>query len=243
MTRLTWLVLLSAALVTGCGAAYGTDPVLGCRSDSDCDSDEVCFIDGCGDPGKNIVVEVVPNPRGGLHAQDFRVDDLRSQQNLELYTPSVLQCQVRVAGTSSSGTYSDPITLRMTGESLLIPGVVRHLESTLVPNNGVYSLPVGTGRYNVTLLATGSELPPLSSTQEVQPGNLVQVDFTLPVSSELVRLSGKVLRQDARPVDVELEVQALEEELASSSRRHDAAGLVSIVVRESEERPVKVGIV
>lgn len=35
-------------------------------------------------------------------------------------------------------------------------------------------------------------------------------------------------------------VQALEEELASSSRKHDAAGLVSIVVREREERPVKV---
>lgn len=35
-------------------------------------------------------------------------------------------------------------------------------------------------------------------------------------------------------------VQALEDELASSSRRHDAAGLVSIVVREREERPVKV---
>jgi hypothetical protein len=36
-------------------------------------------------------------------------------------------------------------------------------------------------------------------------------------------------------------VQALEDELAASSRRHDEAGLVSIVVREAQERPVQVG--
>jgi hypothetical protein len=35
-------------------------------------------------------------------------------------------------------------------------------------------------------------------------------------------------------------VQALEEEIQASSRRHDSAGLVSIVVREATERPVKV---
>ncbi|MFY0567889.1 carboxypeptidase regulatory-like domain-containing protein [Archangium lansingense] len=219
MKRLTSLALLTMALATGCGSAYEADPVISCRSDSDCDSDEVCFIDGCGDPGKNIVVEVVPNPRGGLHAQDFRVEDLRSQQNIELFDPAILHGEVRVEGTSSSGAYSAPITLRMTGESLLIPGVVRRHESTLVPDNGGYSLPVGVGRYNVTLLATDAELPPLSSTQEVQPGRSVTLNFTLPVSSELVRLSGKVLRQDARPVDVELEVQALDEELRPLSQR------------------------
>ena len=35
-------------------------------------------------------------------------------------------------------------------------------------------------------------------------------------------------------------VQALEDELAASSRSHDQAGLVSIVVKEATERPVKV---
>lgn len=35
-------------------------------------------------------------------------------------------------------------------------------------------------------------------------------------------------------------VQDLEAEFAASSRKHDQAGLVSIVVREAEERPVKV---
>jgi hypothetical protein len=35
-------------------------------------------------------------------------------------------------------------------------------------------------------------------------------------------------------------VQDLEAELAASSRRHDQPGLVSIVVREATERPIKV---
>lgn len=37
-------------------------------------------------------------------------------------------------------------------------------------------------------------------------------------------------------------VQALEDELASTNIRHDTAGLVSIVVKEAVERPVKVGV-
>lgn len=217
--RSTSLVMLTTALVTGCGASYVADAVIGCRGDSECDDDEVCFIDGCGDPGRNIVVEVVPNPRAGLHAQDFRVEDLRSQQNIELYDPSILQGQVRLEGVSSKGAYPAPITLRMTGESMLIPGVARRHESTLVPDNGRYSLPVGVGRYNITLLATDSELPPQSSTQEVPPGSSVEQDFTLPVSSELVRLSGKVVRPSGTPVDVDLEVQALDEELRPLSQR------------------------
>lgn len=218
MRTRTPLVLLTAALATGCGY-NDPEPVLGCRSDSDCDSDEVCFIDGCGDPGRNIVVEVVPNPRVGLHAQDFRVTDLRSQQNIELYDPALLKGQVRVQGLASNSAYSAPITLRMTGESLLIPGLVRRHESTLVPENGSYSLPVGVGRYTVTLFANDSELPPLSGTREVEPGRSVLMDFTLPVSSELVRLAGKVARPDGTPVDVDLEVQAQDEELRPLSQR------------------------
>ncbi|WP_375765225.1 carboxypeptidase-like regulatory domain-containing protein [Archangium gephyra] len=244
MTRLTSFVLLTAALVSGCGASYEWESFVGCRSDNDCDSDEVCFIDGCGDPGKNIVVEVVPNPRAGLHAQDFRVDELRSQQNIELYDPSVLKGQVRVQGMTSSGTYSAPITLRMTGESLLIPGVMRRHESTFVPENGGYSLPVGVGRYNVTLLTTDSELPPLSGTREVQPGHSVMLDFTLPVSSELVRLSGTVMHQAETTVDVELEVQALDEELRPLSQRmrvtRDTGEFTLTLPPSAAERPTVV---
>jgi hypothetical protein len=216
---LLWMTLVTLA-TAGCGASDDVGPyTISCRSDSECEGEAVCFIDGCGDPGRNIVVEVVPNPKGGLHAQDFPVDELRSQQNIELFDPALLQGQVSVAGVTSPISYSAPITLRMTGESLLIPGVVRRHESTFTPDNGLYTLPVGSGRYNVTLIAANAELPPMSNTRDVQPGHAVRLDFTLPALTELVRLSGKVLRTAEQPVGVELEAQALDEELRPLSQR------------------------
>ncbi|WNG47808.1 carboxypeptidase regulatory-like domain-containing protein [Archangium minus] len=216
--RLTTSVLL-AALVAGCAPGHDYDTFIGCRSDSECDEDEVCFIDGCGNPGKDIVVEVVPNPKAGLHAQDFRVDDLRSQQNIELLDPATLQGQVLVQGESSTSGYPASVTLRMTGESLLIPGVRRYHESTFVPQNGGYSLPVASGHYSVTLLATNSEQPPLTSTRDVQPGRAVSLDFLLPDTSKLVRLSGAVVDQAGKPMDVDMEVQALDDQLRPLSQR------------------------
>jgi hypothetical protein len=47
----------------------------------------------------------------------------------------------------------------------------------------------------------------------------VSVDFTLPASTSLVRLSGKVVGQDGLPVDVDLEAQALDEALNPLSQR------------------------
>ncbi|MFL5352594.1 carboxypeptidase-like regulatory domain-containing protein [Archangium sp.] len=218
MRRLATSMLL-AALVTGCAAGDSGDTFLGCRSDDECGDNKVCFPDGCGDPGKNIVVEVVPNPKGGLYAQDFRVDDLRSQQNIELFDPATIQGQVLVQGTTTSSSYTSSITLRMTGESLLIPGVVRRHESTLVPMDGAYSLPVASGRYAVTLLAADAQQPPLFNNRDVQPGGMVSLDFTLADPSRLVRLSGGVVGPSGMPLDVDLEVQALDAALRPLSQR------------------------
>ena len=208
--------------VLGAGCAGGDAPELpfiGCRGDSDCSDNKVCFSDGCGDPGRDIVVEVVPNPKAGLYAQDLRVDDLRNPQPLELDDPATLQGRVLVQQLTSRGTYGDRVTLRLTGESLLIPGVQRLHESSLVPQGGAYSLPVGAGRYNVTLLTADAELPPVSDTRDVRPGPVETLDFVLPSPLELVRLSGRVLRLAGRPVDVGLEVQALDEAERPLSQR------------------------
>jgi len=233
-------VLLLPVLVMGCANSPMDFASITCHSDSECGDEQVCFADGCGDPGQNIVVEVVPNPKGGLHAQDFRVEALRSEQNIELFDPATLQGQVRVEATSSSSVnYTAPITLRMTGESLLLPGVVRRHESTLTPDNGTYTLPVGSGNYTVTLLAPNTELPPQSSLREVQvhPGRLVTQDFLLPAVSALVRLSGRVVGHDGLPVDVDLEAQALDENLRPLSQRvavkRGTEGVLSLALHPS----------
>ncbi|WP_224369941.1 carboxypeptidase-like regulatory domain-containing protein [Hyalangium versicolor] len=217
---------LLALVLAGAGCAYLPDEPkaseLVCRNDSECAAGQVCFLDGCGDPGQHIVVEVTPNPKAGLHAQDFAVENLRPQQNLELYGPARIEGEVRretLVSVPSTTAYSSPISLRVTGESLLIPGVTRRYESTLVPNNGEYELQVGSGSYTITLLAADTEVPPVTETRVVNPGGDVALDFLLPASSSLTRLSGQVVRQGSTLVDAELEVQALDDTLRPLSQR------------------------
>jgi hypothetical protein len=217
MNRFSVAMWMLAALVLGCAAS--SDEFISCRSDSECGDTQVCFPEGCGDPGKNIVVEVVANPKGGLYAQDFQVDDLRSEHDIALFDPPTFQGQVRMQTTASSSAYAAPITLRMTGESQLLPGVVRYHETTFTPEDGGYSLPVGAGHYAVTLLTTDTELPPLFQSREVRPGRTETLDFLLPASTSLLRVYGKVVRHDGLPMDVDLEIQALDETLRPLSQR------------------------
>jgi hypothetical protein len=220
------MALLALALVNLHCAYLPASPkesLLVCRSDSECSEGQVCFPDGCGDPGEHIVVEVTPNPKAGLHAQDFPVDHLRPQQNLELFKAASLQGQVlreTVLSGPSTTAFSSTITVRASGESLLIPGLVRHYESTLVPDNGAYQLAMGSGLYTVTLSAADPEVPPLQKEiVEVDPGHTVGVDFLLPAPTAITHLAGKVVRLGTTLVDADLEVQALNDALSPLSQR------------------------
>lgn len=219
--------LLALAVASSACAYLPDDPeesTLVCRNDSECGEGEVCFLDGCGNPGQFIFVEVTPNPRAGLHPQDFPVENLRPQQNLELFGRAALQGEVRreslmPSPESSTVAYSSPISVRATGESLLIPGVTRHYKATLVPDNGRFELSVGSGRYTVTLNAEDPQVPPVSESRAVNPGQAVPIPFLLPASTAVTRLTGKVVRQGTTLVDADLEVQALDESLRPLSQR------------------------
>lgn len=212
---------------TGCGLFPEDRPPdqLVCRSDAECAAGQVCFVDGCGNPGGDIVVEVQAHPRAGLHAQDFPVDRLRPEQNLELFSPVRLRGEVYrgslpdTDGGTTPIAYHEPIHLLATGESRLIPGVARRYETTLVPDNGAWMLPVGSGDYTVTLTPLDPTLPPLLRTTSVDPGTGGTVAFELPAPTRLVSLSGTLVLQGTRRVDADLEVQALDELLRPLSQR------------------------
>ncbi len=211
------LVLMTAVWVTACSPG---DPMpIGCSSDQQCGEGEVCFAGGCGNPGENIVLEVRPNPQAGLHAQDFEVQSLSGQQNVELADPSAFQGRVSQEGDSGSSAYSGAVTFRVTGESLLIPGVERRYTSTLTPENGLYQVPVGTGRYTITLTPASVDLPPVQHHQEVESGQTVGLDFLLPSSTAVTRLSGKVVHLGQPLVEADLEVQAFDAILRPLSHR------------------------
>ncbi|CAM3496441.1 carboxypeptidase regulatory-like domain-containing protein [Corallococcus sp. ZKHCc1 1396] len=243
--------LALALWVSGAGCAFLDEdepPVqLVCRSDAECAGGQVCFVDGCGNPGGDIVVEVQAHPRAGLHAQDFPVDRLRPEQNLELFSPVSLRGQVSrgAAPTPDGGTapaaYRAPIHLLATGESRLIPGVARRYEATLVPDDGAWTLPVGSGDYTVTLTPLDPTVPPLLRTTSVDPGTGGQVAFELPAPTRLASLTGTVVLQGTRRVDADLEVQALDELLRPLSQRariHRATGAFQLALSlEDATRP------
>jgi Cys-rich repeat protein len=222
---------LLGLVLAGASCAYLPDsseevPVA-CLSDAECMEGQVCFADGCGDPGQNIVVEVKPSPAAGLHAQDFAVANLRPQHNLEIFGPAALQGKVarllpelNPDGTPATVPYLNPVFVRATGESLLIPGLTRTFEGTLVPDREGYRLAVGSGAYTVTLSPRDTSVPPLrAEAVRVEPGWTVPLDFLLPSAASLTRLAGKVVRGTGEPVNEELEVQALDEGLRPLSQR------------------------
>lgn len=225
MRRLFAAVMLMAGLASGGCAVLSDTPDLStlvCRSDDECGADDVCFADGCGDPGQNIFVEVRPNPLEGLHEQDFAVDKLRARHNIELFGKASLQGEVRrllAKDNTATTAYSQPVSVLVTGESLLIPGLARSYGTTLVPEDGHWRVPVGAGSYRVTLLAQDSSMPPLSASREVAPGGEVSLDFVLPAPGDLVQLSGRLVRQGTVLVDADLEVQAFDEAQKALSQR------------------------
>ncbi|RKH42764.1 hypothetical protein [Corallococcus llansteffanensis] len=237
--------------VSGAGCAFFEEDAppdqLVCRSDAECAAGQVCFVDGCGNPGGDIVVEVQAHPKAGMHAQDFPVDRLRAEQNLELFDPVRLRGRVSrgtvpaVDGGTVPAAYRAPIHLLATGESHLIPGVARRYETTLVPDDGAWMLPVGTGDYTVTLTPVDPGLPPLLGTATVEPATGGAVAFELPTASRLVTLTGTLVRQGTQQVDADVEVQALDESLRPLSQRvrvaRDTGAFQLVLSAEDAERP------
>ncbi|AEI67533.1 carboxypeptidase-like regulatory domain-containing protein [Corallococcus macrosporus] len=220
---LAWATLLSGLSSAGCVLLEETpDPSeLVCREDSDCAANEVCFPDGCGDPGQDIVVEVTPNPHDGLHAQDFEVDAVRPELNLALFGPATVQgsaARVTAPG-GASRPYNEPIHLTARGQSALLPGVTRTFTASLVPVNGSWTLPVGTGTYTVTLEPEDLGLPPVQGHATVAPGGARPLHLELLSPHQVARLDGQVVRQGALLVDAELEAQALNADLSPLSQR------------------------
>ncbi len=146
--RAVTLLLGLAASIAACSKHSGQ----ACKRDSDCDSDQVCFVDGCGDPARDIRVEVTPSSSIGRYAQDLAIDEVRAHEDLQVPSPAILEGSINTSGPNPPDLTSSGVAIRAQGESELIPGVLRSFESTLhadLQNGSNYSLPVSSGIYSV----------------------------------------------------------------------------------------------
>lgn len=222
MRSLRLQTLLVACLTLGCGSLYlpwltdgGSFNV--CSSDLECSANQVCYVDGCGDPGENLAVEVVPQ-QGVSEAQDFLIPpgNLRPQQVLDLFPPSTLGGTVYRWEASGALPYSGRVGLSVRGESALIPGLVRRYDTFSDPTTGMYRTQVGAGDFTVTARAEEDPtIPPVRlGGVLVSPGDVLDLPVFFPSEGELVHLSGRIVRTqaDQDPVQAALELQVLDTE-------------------------------
>jgi hypothetical protein len=212
------LAALTVLAVAACGLFRSPEPHVFCSGDDECGENQVCFPDGCGDPGKNIVVEVVPGASTGQFAQDFRIDALQPLQNLEAFEPAVILGAIQQEGTLSSDSvpYQGEVVFQAYGESIIIPGRKRWVHATITLDQGAYEVPMPTGAFTLTYTPKDERLPPQRREgQVVQPGQAVNVNLLLPNPASVLSTSGRLLRSAATNTPVTeavMQVQAFEPE-------------------------------
>jgi len=184
------------ALLVGCGSDLR--PIYKpCTSDLECGASKICFPEGCGDPGGGLVVEIQGNSRTGQLAQDFAISDagVAAKINFDLLPPSTLKGEFQRLSTPLA-FYGETVSLKVKGESLLIPGVVRSYQATFVkPERGAFKLPVGAGRYVVTAETADLSIPPDMAEVSIGSGVETSLSFGFPSVEDTIVLSGRLLKR------------------------------------------------
>jgi len=205
-------IAVAGALVLSCRATL--EPVPPCSTDLDCRTGEICFLDGCGDPGRGLTVQVTHQ---GV-AQEFPIDDLRSTYDQELGRAPVFTGQIKQATATGQTPFTGKVIIRGFGQALHLPGTGRRIDASVLPFSGGYSAGISTGEYG------GAQFGPLHVFAEAggppvrvngswtfQPGSQVSLDVTFPPAAALTRITGTLLLSvNAGVIDTPMQVQVLE---------------------------------
>ncbi len=207
------LALAFAAVIASCG--YAPSGLLKtCQSDAECAQSEVCFpLQGCGDPGGGLVVEVQGNTRIGQFAQDFPIGGDGGFQPINDF--EYLPATVGGEFVREGFVYPSAVTVRARGTSELIPGLVRSYQATFPkPERGAYSLPIGAGSYVVTAETADQAIPPAQSAVKSGPGIMLSVNFAFAPQDKTIAVTGRLLKRieglSEIPVGQPMDVQAFE---------------------------------
>lgn len=199
--------LVSVLVLAGCASGPSAPSVqLTCRTDAECAEGQLCFPEGCGDPGGRVVVEITGDTRLGAHAQDVALGDggVTPLLDLSLLEPMVVGGEFQRNMTPEGHpddrvSFTDTVSVLAVGRSALIPDLSRVYVATFTnPERGTWTLPVGSGVYSVTALPADVSVPPaVSSRVEVTPGHNAAVSFAFPSVDGAPTLTGRVVKRAA----------------------------------------------
>lgn len=187
-----------------------------CSRNSDCSGEQICFVDGCGDPGEDVVAEVIPSGTNQPFPEDFALGTVSAVQDLQIVGPStvggpVLQNIDLPDGGVGTVPYTDSLSVIAEGQGLALPGPKLQYEALLTPDKGLYSLEVTGGTYSVSAYPRDLTIPPVvQSGEHVAPGDAFALGFTFSAPSQRLFVQGKVAKAEGLPVDVGLAVQAFD---------------------------------
>lgn len=191
-------------LLTACSSMLTRGSLPTCADDNECPSGQLCYAEGCGDPGRNVVVEVAGGSLTGQHARDFPIPDgtLTRSTDFDLGAPLSVMGEFQrerneVPDPTNRAVYSETVVVRATGESVLIPGQRRVYEARFEsPERGRFQMNVGSGRYALTALPADRSVPPLRvEPVEVQPFTAASaVTFTFPSADGAALISGQLVK-------------------------------------------------
>lgn len=199
------LSALALTVLAGCSGSRITSALPpACASDDECPSGQLCYAEGCGDPGRNVVVEVSGGSLTGLYARDFPISDgtLTRSTDFDLGQPLTVSGEFQRERTelpdpTNRAVYAETVLLRAVGESELIPGITRVYEARFdSPERGRFQMNVGAGRFEVTAMPADRSVPPLQVSDVVvaPPSTNATVTFAFPAADGAPIIAGQLVK-------------------------------------------------
>lgn len=195
-------LVIAALLLAGCVSGDSNQERV-CTSDAACGPGQLCFAEGCGDPGNGIVVEVTGGALASYGARDFAIADgtLTRAQNFELGEPLTISGNfLRERSVEPNPlfrtTYTQPVTVRAVGQSKLLPGIKRVTQTRIAsPEGGFYEVRLPSGAFALTALADDVTVPPVTAAQLVSPASpSTLLDFVFPAADSAPPLTGQLIK-------------------------------------------------
>lgn len=200
MNRALPLVVL--VTFVGCTTGVPTGHSI-CESNDDCPDGQLCFAEGCGDPGNGIAVEVSGGSLTTHPVQDFAIVDgsLSKAQDFDLATPPGINGEFQreraaIPDPTDRVSYTGAVALRAVGKSVLLPGITRTIEARFEsPERGFFEMKLPSGEYVLTAQADDRTVPPVTTPSAVQPGRVpTSVNLVFPAGDGAPALTGQLIK-------------------------------------------------